>query len=437
MKRRRGAFAMVGLVLLFVVVGTAGAASRESVQYAFHGKDGNVPSSVMLGADGALYGTTIQGGANACLGQGCGVVFQLKRGSNGKWHETVLHSFTGKDGEFPSGTLVADKNGNLYGTTPDGGPSCSQLGCGVVFELVHGNGGKWTFKVLHNFAITDGANPYAGMISDSQGNLYGTTSSGGNVSACPNEGGCGVVFELTPTGNGNWAETVVYEFSGTDGGGPMGPVTFDSSGNLYGTTSYGGNKKWGTVFELTPGRNGQWSEQVLHSFSFGTKDGSEPEGGLTFDGSGNLLGATINGGTKGQQGWGTAFELTVQTGGKWKETILRAFDEHKIEGGDPTSDLIPDGTGNLYGVTEAGGGYACPGSGGVGCGVAFKLTRKASGTWREVVLHSFGKGGDGAFPGSLTRDSSGRLFGSTGGGGFVGGACGATDGCGVVFQITP
>ena len=102
------------------------------------------------------------------------------------------------------------------------------------------------------------------MIFDSQGNLYGTASSGGNVSACSDEGGCGLVFKLTPDGKGHWTETVVYAFNGNDGGGPMGPVTFDSSGNLYGTTSYGGANRGGTVFKLTP--NGQWSEQALHSF---------------------------------------------------------------------------------------------------------------------------------------------------------------------------
>ncbi len=209
MSRSLSAFMLVGLVLLFVVVGTAGAASRESVLYAFHGKDGGFGGNVIVGPHGALYGTTVGGGGEkACPDSsfdGCGVVFQLARGANGKWDETVLHAFRGgsADGSSPAGNLVVDKNGNLYGTTVDGGPlhECSNLGCGVVFELAPGANGKWTFKVLHLFAITDGANPYGGMISDSAGNLYGTTSSGGNTSACLT-GGCGVVFELSPSGKG-------------------------------------------------------------------------------------------------------------------------------------------------------------------------------------------------------------------------------------------
>jgi uncharacterized repeat protein (TIGR03803 family) len=428
---------MVGLVLLFVVVGNAGAASRESVLYDFHGKDGNVPSSLMLGADGALYGTTVEGGTNSCLGQGCGVVFRLVRGSDGKWRETVLHNFAGTDGEFPSGTLVADKGGNLYGTTPDGGPSCSQLGCGVVFELLRGKGDKWTFKVLHNFAVTDGANPYAGMIFDSLGNLYGTASGGGNVSPCINQGGCGVVFELTPNGKGNWTETVVYAFDGTDGGGPLGSVTFDSSGNLYGTTSYGGGGGGGTVFKLTPGKNGQWSERVVHPFSFDTRDGYEPGSGLIFDSSGNLYGTTPFGGTKGEQGWGTAFELAPGAGGKWKETILRTFDRAKFGGGDVSSGLASDSAGNFYGTAGWGGRYDCPSGGGLGCGVIFKVSQKTNGKWSETVLHSFGSGEDGAGPGGdLVRDSGGHLFGGTGAGGHVGGPCGQ-EGCGVVYEVTP
>jgi len=330
---------LIGFALMLALCTTARAAS-EKVLYAFHGEDGNVPSSVIVGPDGVLYGTTVEGGANSCLGQGCGVVFQLTRDANGRWRETVLHDFAGKDGEFPSSTLVVDKHGNLYGTTPDGGPTCSQLGCGVVFELVRGKGHKWTFKVLHNFAVTDGANPYAGMIFDSQGDLYGTASSGGNVSACSAEGGCGVVFKLAPDGKGNWTETVVYAFNGTDGGGPMGPVTFDSSGNLYGTTSYGGAKESGTVFRLTPGKNSQWSEQVLHSFSFDTRDGSDPVDGLAFDGMGKLYGTTVDGGTKGEQGWGTAFELAAEAGGTWKEWVCLTFGGGKKDLGKFEGELL-------------------------------------------------------------------------------------------------
>lgn len=423
--------AMLCVVLLAFCL-TSWAAS-EKVLYAFHGKDGLGPLNVMLGSDGSLYGTTYEGGTNSCSfsTSGCGVVFRLTRGADGKWQETVLHNFSGSDGWFPNGTLVADKSGNLYGTTVNGGPSCSQLGCGVVFELVRGQDDKWTFKVLHDFAVSDGANSYAGLIFDLKGNLYGTTSGGGNT-ICT--GGCGVVFELSPAGQGQWTETVLYAFQGKDGDGPYGPVTFDSSGNLYGTTIHGGAHGGGTVFKLAPGSKG-WTETVLHSFNFDTKDGYEPTYGVTFDRAGNLYGTTQFGGTNGGQGWGTAFKLTPTEGGSWKETILHAFDEAKFGGGFVTSGLL-DQQGNLYGTTDSGGKYDCPVGGGLGCGTVFKLTQ-ANGRWSESVLHSFGNGNDGAGPyGGLARSSAGLLFGATSVGGYTGDPC-AEDGCGVVFEITP
>ncbi len=432
---RRGA-TLMGLLLLVALLGSAWASS-EKVLYRFHGKDGRGGGSVVLDSRGALYGATVYGGS-ACPGLGCGVVFQLTRDAKGKWHETVLHDFAGTDGDNPVGSLVADKAGNLYGTTAYGGANgCTGLGCGVAFELVKGKGGSWTYAILHYFTGQegDGLWPYAGMIFDSQGNLYGTTSGGGNYSACSNEGGCGVVFELTPDGKGSWAETVVYAFDGSDGGGPDGKLTFDSLGNLYGTTYYGGAHQSGTVFKLTPGKQGQWTENVLHSFSYGTKDGDAPFNGVVFDTAGNLYGTTPSGGMNGPQGWGTAFKLTPESGGKWRETILHAFDRAKFGGGDVSSEPVLDPEGNFYGTAEWGGSYDCPDGGGFGCGVVFKLTPRAKGKWKETVLHSFGKGRDGAAPGSFARDPAGHLFGTTGAGGYVGGTCGQ-DGCGVVFEVS-
>jgi uncharacterized repeat protein (TIGR03803 family) len=411
-------------------------AASEKVLYAFHGTDGCGPTSVIVGGDGVLYGTTQAAGTSTCSADGdSGAVFRLTRGSDGKWSETVLHYFTGSDGWFPNGALVADKAGNLYGTTVYGGPNgCSGLGCGVTFELERGSNGEWTFSVLHQFfqQIGDGAQPYAGMIFDSKGNLYGTTSHGGNTSAC--EGGCGVVFELSPAGNGKWTETVLYPFQGRDGDGPHGPVSFDSSGNLYGTTIHGGAHGSGTVFKLAQEGQG-WTDTVLHSFNFDTRDGYEPTYGVTFDSTGNLYGTTQFGGTEGMQGWGTAFKLTP-AGGSWKETILHSFDEAKFGGGFVTSGLVLDDQGNLYGTTDSGGKYHCPVGGGLGCGTVFKLAQ-ADGKWSESVLHSFGNGNDGVGPGGgLARGSAGLLFGVTGVGGYTGDPCGQ-DGCGVVFEITP
>ena len=427
---------LIGLAMAAVLCTSSWAAS-EKVLYRFHGKDGWTPNSVILGADGALYGTTTVGGEYGGVTYG-GVVFQLVHKANGKWSEKVLHSFDVQDGDGPEGPLVADKAGNLYGTTVYGASNgCSNLGCGVVFELVRGKGDSWTYKILYNFSSGGGLWPHAGVIFDSQGNLYGTASGGGNFNACT--GGCGVVFKLAPDGKGNWTESVLYAFNGDDGGGPSCQLIFDSSGNLYGTTYYGGANGGGTVFELTPGKNGQWSEQVLHSFSYDTGDGDAPISGLAFDRTGNLYGTTINGGTKGQQGWGVAFKLAPENG-KWKETILHTFDQYKFDGGDPTSRLIFDPAGNLFGAAESGGKFACPGSGGLGCGVVFKLTKQPDGKWRGTVVHSFGKGNDGSYPGGdLVLDSSGDMFGATAAGGYFGGVCGNDGGigCGVVFEITP
>ena len=413
-------------------------AASEKVLYRFHGKDGWSPNTVILGSDGALYGTTAVGGANSCLGQGCGVVFKLARGADGKWRETVLHNFAGSDGQGPVGPLVFDNGGNLYGATVYGGPSCSQLGCGVVFELVRGDGNKWTFKVLHDFAVTDGANPYAGLIFDSKGNLYGTTSYGGNTNACT--GGCGVVFELAPDGKGNWAETVLHEFAGEDGVGPVAPLLFDSAGSLYGTTQYGGDHASGTVFRLSPGKGDHWTEEVLHSFGFETNDGDEPTYGVIFGRSGNLYGTTLFGGTKNDPGGGTAFRLMPEAGGKWKEKILHSFNRARFGGGPVSSGLLMDKHGSLYGTTGEGGRLTCPGTGGAGCGVVFRLAPAANGKWTETVLHAFGGGDDGDGPGGgLVFSSSGDIFGVTGAGGYAGGVCAGEyfPGCGVVFEVVP
>ena len=435
MNLRYGGLRLAGLLLILAVASGASAAS-EKVLHAFHGTDGCGPNSVVVGSNGALYGTTVAAGASTCSADGpSGTVFQLTRGSDGKWSETVLHLFSGSDGWGPVGPLVADKAGNLYGTTVYGGPNgCSGLGCGVAFELKRGSGGKWTFKILHLFfqKIGDGLQPYVGMIFDSKGNLYGTTSGGGNTSACA--GGCGVVFELSPASKGKWTETVLYSFSGSDGEKPGGPLVFDSSGDLYGTTEVGGDHGYGTVFKLSQ-RHGRWSEEILHSFNRDTGDGIYPGFGVTFDSSGNLYGATpVSGGKIAD---GSAFKLTPAKGGNWKETILHRFNRNKFGGGYVSSGLVLDESGDLYGTAAWGGKYDCPLGGGLGCGVVFRLTRNSSGKWTESVLHSFGQGSDGAFPGGgLVFGSSGSLFGVTLEGGNMEGVCGQ-DGCGVVFEVAP
>ena len=272
--------------------------------------------------------------------------------------DNVLHSFNnnGMDGNNPYAGLIFDAAGNLYGTTSGGGTSSD----GTVFELTPAAGGTWTEKVLHSFNQngTDGYEPFAGLIFDAAGNLYGTTFAGGTYDL-------GTVFELTPAAGGTWTEKVLWSFgNGTDGHKLYAGLIFDAAGNLYGTTVGGGTPDLGTVFELTPAAGGTWTEKVLYNFGGGT-DGTAPYGGLIFDAAGNLYGTTSQGGTSNL---GTAFELTPAGGGTWTEKVLHTFGSG-TDGVDLVAGLIFDGAGNLYGMTLRGGTYAL--------GTAFELTPAA------------------------------------------------------------
>ena len=391
--------------------------------YSFTGStDGCCPSAGLTrDAAGNLYGTTRYGGP-----EDKGTVFELMPRAGGGWTEQTLYSFGGgTDGAGPVAGLILDRAGNLYGTTSGGGDlACgAPYGCGTVFRLMPQAGGRWTEQVLHSFGGgTDGEEPAAGLIFDPAGNLYGTTSYGGTYDY-------GVVFEITA--GGGWREQVLHTFgSGGDGIVPYyGSLVIDAAGNLYGTTLYGGAYgSGGTVFELMPGG----TERVLHSFGNGT-DGAGPYAGLIMDASGNLYGTTGDGGDLNCHygvGCGTVFELVPQVGGGWTETVLYAF--KGTDGNYPLAGLIFDVAGNLYGTTDGGGG-SCSTPPGVPCGTVFKLTPQAGGRWTEQVLHSFG-GPDGAYPSAgLIMDPAGTLYGTTNLGG--GGNCNGF-GCGVVFEIT-
>ena len=200
----------------------------------------------------------------------------------------MIYNFPGgSDGGTPYAGLIFDQSGNLYGTTQEGGGVACRFGCGVVFQLTPQSNGSWTESVLHSFTGgSDGGDPLAGLIFNAKGNLYGTTAYGGHTGKFCN---CGVVFELTPNG-GNWNETVLNKFKGRGQGAlPAAGVTFDAAGNLYGTTVVAGAYNSGVVFELTPNSSG-WTESVLHAFE--NHPGGHPQAGVVFDAAGNLYGTT-------------------------------------------------------------------------------------------------------------------------------------------------
>jgi len=250
---------------------------------------------------GDLYSTTAFGGG----GQG-GTVFKLTPNLDGTWTESVLHSFTGTDGEHPDAGLIFDAAGNLYGTTFNGGISGGSCpsGCGVIFKLRRNSDGTWTESVLHSFTGADGANPFAGLIFDAAGNLYGTTTIGGNPS-CSN--GCGTVFRLTPNSDGTWTESVIHSFANHPAATPFAGLIFDAAGNLDGTTDLGGNAGGGTAFRLTPNSNGSWAFRVLHVFQ--GKSALRPHDNLILDKAGNLFGTTEFCGS-GTGCDGVVFEIT-------------------------------------------------------------------------------------------------------------------------------
>jgi uncharacterized repeat protein (TIGR03803 family) len=336
----------------------------------------------------------------------------------------ILYNFTGgNDGATPFDGLALDTAGNLYGTTTAGGAS----GNGAVFELARNSDGSWTESVLYSFAGgTDGATPYAGLTFDTSGNLYGTTFYGGAYSA-------GTVFQLVPNSNGSWTENVLYSFTGgSDGAYPEWcGVILDATGTLYGMTTEGGTQGMGVVYKATPNSIGSWTYGLLHSFAGGT-DGSYPLAGtLTFDTAGNMYGAASDGvdnygNCPNSNDCGSIFELT-QSGGNWTEQVIFRFTGNTNRGQSrrPFSPLVFDSTGRLCGTTGGGGGWY---------GTAFKLTLGAKGKWNERVLHVFNGNQDGAYPNSgLVFDTAGDLYGSTVFGEDENGDC-----CfGQVFKLTP
>ncbi len=385
-----------------------------TVLYSFsNSTDGGLPHGVVVDSQGNIYGAAQFGGYFSCgprTGYSCGTVFKLDPAGR----ETVLHDFGSRgDGMDPLEGVILDSQDNLYGTTVAGGDlSCTQPGlfpnlngCGMVFKL--DPSGHET--ILHTFTGLsgggDGAAPYASLVEDGSGNVYGTTYYGGDGSSlCTSNGqaGCGTIFKVDPSGH----ETVLYKFTGANGDGktPEAPLVLDAQGNLYGTTTVGGSYGFGTVYKVDPSGH----ETVLHSFrgvaAGGMNgDGANPIGTLVFDAQGNLYGTTIDGGDDNlglacedlSYGRGTVFKLSASG----QETVLYRFTGTNGDGEFAFGNLVFDAAGNLYGTTGYGGIEDS--------GIAFKLDPSG----HETIIHSF-IGEDGTTPRDLVSDQQGNLYGT-------------------------
>jgi len=567
----------------------AGGTWTESVihNFSLNGTDGTLPQAgLTFDTQGNLYGTAYGGGSNPYYG-GLGAVFELSPAGGGNWSEGVIYSFDAVPGigDYPFDSVTLDSAGNLYCTASSG-----LYAFGQVLRLTPGPNG-WTETTLYYFGDTpDGWDPYGGVVFDTQGNLYGTTSTGGAESADFGLGG--TVYEIpnlvtpnptfspasgsysgtkmvtisdtivgttiyysinggayskysaeievsesetieaiaiagtlpqsqtvtadyqigtttatpefwppegtyseaqsvtimdaapgatiyyttngvppttsstkytgpitvsstetieaiavasgyanSPVASGIYTitppiipqEGVLYSFVSTPGDGddPVGGLTWDAQGNLYGVDySYGGNNV-GTVFKLVPGAGGTWSESVIYTFGTNANDGNHPEGPLVFDSKGNLYGTTYSGGTLDD---GTVFELTPTKSGPWTETILYNFGYITNDGINPEAGLIIDSAGNLYGTTNGGGAYS---SGGANPGgTVFELSPNGTSNWTETILHSFDylNTSDGYYPQApVVFDSKGNLYGTT----TDGGSAQDSQGGGTVFELSP
>jgi uncharacterized repeat protein (TIGR03803 family) len=380
------------------------AAQTETVLHNFKSKEGASPMlSLIFDSSGNLYGVAGEEGSS-----NCGSVFELSP-SGGSWTEKTLYAFKGgNDGCTPVATLIFDKSGNLYGTTKLGGSH----GVGTAYKLSK-SGSAWSESVLHTFGGTnDGQYPTGNLIFDSSGNLYGTTEGGGTHGNGQENVG-GTAFKLAPKSEGSWTETVMHSFgSGHDGVSPRANLVEDSSRNFYGTTFFGGTHGAGIVFELAPSGS-SWTETILHDFNPGggssASDGGNPAAGLIFDSSGNLYGTTVGGGFN--FGGGVVFELS-RSGSKWTETTLYSFFHSFFSAQYPYSGLVFDNSGNLYGSLLFGCGFCFSYFGEI-----FELT-SASGYSNWVDLYDFDSThGAGPANGALVLDSSGNLYGATQNGG--------------------
>ncbi len=398
-----------------IIVPQAAQAQTFTVLHTFDHNDGQSPVAATLDSTGDLWGTAYLGGP-----YDDGTVWELSQGS---WNFSVRYVFGANqnDGVTPNGPIVQGPNGVLYGTAGAGG-TC---GAGTVFQLTPpvtasrtAANSHWTLKVIHNFCGgSDGTAP-GGLTVDGAGNLYGKTGGGA--------AGWGTVFKLTHSSDG-WTYSLLYAFTGgADGAAPLGGVTLDAAGNLYGTTEYGGVGPgyfgFGVVYKLTP----SGSESVLYTFPQSGPPGGHPVAGVVLDRSGNVYGTTVSLNSENSPvrsrsrsvfappGFAVVFELSP-SGDGWNFTVIHPFDGYFAQG----YDLNIDASGNLYGtVRNEGPDYD----------EAYELTPSDQG-WIYTVLHDFTGGDDGYSPWGIVPDGSGNIFGVC----FNGGSTGY----GVVWEITP
>ena len=392
--------------------------ATESVIYNFTTNYSNPTASLTADAAGNLYGTALDGTKFPD-----GAVFELSR-ENGTWKEKPLVIFDGKNGAYPSAQMVFDGQGNLYGSTLEGGDGPCGGGCGVIFELSPSNG-TWTYTILYSFQNgVDGEAPNGNLLIDPSGNLYGTTSVGQTTN--------GTVFELKrpPQQNDSWTHDTLFTFNGTDGFTPN-ALAF-SGGALYGTTAEGGSSNYtGSVFQLKPS-NGTWTYTLVYAFTGGA-DGGFPSD-IVASGTPNVLYGTAQ---AGQSNHGVIFAITPDSSSSWTESVLYNF-TGGTDGAEPIS-LTMGGQDRIFGTTNSGGdASACsflyPY---LGCGVVYEFVPS---TATETVLHTFtGAPSDGAgtFGAGVILDQ-GALYGATYYGGN--GQCSnGTEvvGCGTVYTVTP
>jgi uncharacterized repeat protein (TIGR03803 family) len=345
-------------------------------------------------------------------GCNCGTIYEFTPSASGGIYKTIYTFKNAGDGVVPLGNIVADTSGNIYGVTGSGGAAS----VGTVWELSPGTGGTWNHTDIWDFGEleNDGSGPDAGLIIDGAGNLYGTTDSGGTSFA-------GTVFELSPGSNGQWNESILHSFSGPDGYGPKAELIMDAKGDLYGTTMSGGTDSDGVVFKMSPVSGGGWSETVIYNFTGGGDQGF-PEAPVWMDSKGNLYGTTI--GTENNVLFGTVYELLRNTGGTWTESTLHTFTGDDGDGAVPAGGVTFDGKAHLYGTTSEGGTDFA--------GTVYQLNWQTGNTWGYDVYYTFPSGSKGGNPSTGLTLAGGKWFGAT-----TGGPDNGDTGAQVLYEINP